>query len=87
VGGSQDGGAARAGSLAAAWRAHLSDPVACGRCLRIALVVGTILVAVNQGDAIVRGQLSAILALKLVLDYLVPFLVSSTGYVAGRRSA
>jgi hypothetical protein len=61
--------------------------VARRRCLRIALVVGTILVAINQGDSIVQGQLSAILALKLALDYLVPFLVSSTGYVAGRRRA
>jgi low temperature requirement protein LtrA len=75
----------RGRSLAAVWRAHLTDRVARGRCIRIALVVGTILVLVNQGDALVHGQLSALLAVKLALDYLVPFVVSSTGFVAARR--
>ena len=72
-------------SLAAAWRAHLTDPVARGRCIRIALLVGTVLALVNQGDALVRGELSVTLGVKLSLDYLIPFLVSSTGYVAARR--
>jgi low temperature requirement protein LtrA len=86
MGGSGDEGASGARSLAAAWRAHLADPVARGRCVRIALVVGTILALINQGDAIVNDQLSAILAVKLALDYVVPFVVASTGFVAGRRS-
>jgi low temperature requirement protein LtrA len=87
MGGSRDEEASGARSLAAAWRAHLGDPAARGHCLRIALVVGTILALINQGDAIVQGQLSAILAVKLALDYVVPFVVSSAGFVAGRRGA
>ena len=72
-------------SLAVAWRAHLADPAARGRCIRIALVVGTVLALINQGDALIGGELSPILPVKLALDYLVPFVVSSAGYVAARR--
>lgn len=68
------------------WR-HLCDRPARRRCLLIALVVGTILAAINQGDVILRGDLTALVAVKLGLNYLVPFTVSSLGYIAARRAA
>jgi hypothetical protein len=49
---------------------------------RIALVVGTWLSLVNQGSAIVDGDVPWA---KVVLNYLTPFVVASLGYLAARR--
>lgn len=42
-----------------------------------ALVVGTILTAINQGNLIVHGTFPAILAWKVPLTYCVPYCVST----------
>ena len=47
-----------------------------GRSLRVALVVGTILVAINNGRAMVTGHVTGALLLQSALTYAVPFLVS-----------
>lgn len=65
--------------------AHLADRPAVRRCLVIALVVGTLLTAINHGDRLLHGTLSPDLAWKVPLTYCVPFLVASTGYISGRR--
>lgn len=49
---------------------------------RIALVVGTWLTAVNQGGAVLDGEVPWV---KVVLNYLTPFVVASLGYLAARR--
>ena len=49
---------------------------------RIAVVVGTWLSLMNQGRAVLDGHPPW---LKLALNYLTPFVVSSLGYLAGRR--
>ncbi len=49
------------------------------RALLVALVIGTILNLINQGDALVSG--APIDGLKLVLTYLVPYFVSTHGAV------
>lgn len=56
------------------------------RCLRIALVVGTILTAINEGGAIVAGDLHGLDWLKVVGNYLVPFFVSMTGFLSAKRA-
>jgi hypothetical protein len=40
----------------------------------VALIVGTILMVINQGDVLLSGQLTALVAAKIVLTYTVPFL-------------
>ena len=50
------------------------------RSLRIALVVGTLLNLINQGDAILGA--AQIHWFKLVLTYIVPYLVSTYSAVA-----
>ncbi len=45
------------------------------RGLKVAVIVSTILVAINQGDAIISGNLSAATAWKISLTYLVGLLV------------
>lgn len=53
--------------------------------VRVALVVGTILSVVNQGSVIVSGDATAASWVRVGVNYLVPFLVSSIGYLAPFR--
>lgn len=69
----------------ATWRAALRFAGGDGvpqRSLRIALVVGTILNLINQGDALFGA--TAVNWWKFCLTYLVPYLVSTYGVVAFR---
>lgn len=52
------------------------------RAALVALVVGTILNLINQGDAVAHGL--GVNWAKLLLTYLVPYLVSTHGAVAAR---
>jgi len=61
---------------AAALRAVLRRPIVI-RSLWVALVVGTILNLINQGDRLATGELLD--WGKLALTYLVPFVVASFG--------
>ena len=51
----------------------------------IALVVGTWLTLFNQGDVIWTGQLDGWVWIKIVLNYLTPFLVANLGLLSKRR--
>ena len=52
------------------------------RSVLTAIVVGTILILINQGPALFAGDLSSNLAWKIPLTYLVPFGVTSWGSLA-----
>ena len=54
------------------------------RSLAVAVVIGTVLNAINQGPEIFSGRWPVIW--KLVLTYVVPFLVASYGSFAAFRS-
>jgi hypothetical protein len=49
---------------------------------RIALVVGTWLSAINQGDRILEGSIPWV---RIGLNYATPFTVASLGFLAARR--
>jgi hypothetical protein len=56
------------------------------RTVTIALVVGTVLFAINQLDVVLRGDADAWVWLKVGLTFLVPFCVSNLGIlIASRR--
>ena len=55
------------------------------RSLMAAIVVGTILNLINQGDALFSGR--PVNWLKLVLTYIVPYCVATYGAVAFRLEA
>jgi hypothetical protein len=55
------------------------------RTITIALVVGTILTAINHADVISRGDASSATLAKAALNYLVPFIVSNLGLLVGTR--
>lgn len=47
--------------------------------------VGTVLVAINQTGPLVRGQFGPLFAARLLLDHLIPLVVSNLGLLAGSR--
>jgi hypothetical protein len=55
------------------------------RSIAVALIVGSILNAINQGSEIVRGH--PLIVWKLLLTYFVPFAVASYGSFAALRSS
>jgi hypothetical protein len=62
-------------------RLCVSDGVP-GRSARVALVVGTLLNLINQGDAFLHG--AHINLLKLALTFAVPYVVATYGAVSFR---
>lgn len=55
------------------------------RAVITALLVGGVLFAVNSGDAVARQGLTAVLAAKLGVTMLIPFVVSLTSSAMTRR--
>jgi hypothetical protein len=78
VSGTQDSG------IRYRWHALVYWPV-CGRAITVALVVGTILMVINQGDVLLTGHLTVLVASKIVLTYTVPFSVSTYSALAANR--
>jgi len=78
VSGTQDSG------LRCRWHALVYLPV-CGRAIKVALVMGTLLMVINQGDVLLSGQLTVLVASKIVLTYTVPFSVSTYSALGANR--
>lgn len=55
------------------------------RALRYAVVVGMLLIAINHGDAILRGDVSLGRMLRMALTTLVPYAVSTLSSVEAAR--
>jgi len=53
--------------------------------IRIALIVGTVLFAINQLDVVLAGDATAATWVKSAITYLVPFIVSNLGVLTGSR--
>jgi hypothetical protein len=56
------------------------------RTVRIALVVGVVLTLINQADVLVGGDATAATWIKSGLNFVVPFVVSNLGLLAGKRA-
>ncbi len=52
---------------------------------KVAAVVGTVLSAVNQGSVITNGDATPATWVRVGVNYLVPFLVSSVGFLSACR--
>lgn len=70
------------------WREALAV-CACRECLkrtiRIALIVGTILFAINQLDVVLKGTATPFVWFKVGLTFAVPFCVSNLGILAATK--
>jgi hypothetical protein len=54
--------------------------------LAVALLVGTVLFAINQLDVVLAGRATGWVWLKVGLTYVVPFVVANYGLLVGSRS-
>jgi hypothetical protein len=55
------------------------------RAIYVALVVGTILTIINQGDVLLAGEITRLVMAKIVLTYLVPYSVSTFSALSANR--
>ena len=56
------------------------------RTVQIALIVGTLLSLINQGHLIAAGDASTFTWIRVSANYLIPWVVSSIGFLSGSRS-
>ncbi|WP_406670406.1 nitrate/nitrite transporter NrtS [Methanolobus sp. ZRKC4] len=54
-------------------------------CLPVALIVGLLLSTINQSDVILNGAATTITWLKVGMNFVIPFCVSSYGILKGCR--
>jgi hypothetical protein len=69
------------------WFRLAASPSVMRRAVCFALVVGSVLAAINHGDAILDGSLTATQVWKIGLTYLVPYTVSTLSSVGALRHA
>jgi hypothetical protein len=56
------------------------------KTIKIALVVGTLLSLINQGSVIAGGDATTATWIRVGLNYVVPFCVSSLGFLSATRA-
>jgi len=69
-----------------AWVRLALTPSVVRRGIAYAVVVGAVLVAINHGDALLRGEMTAGRAWRMALTVLVPYAVSTLSSVGAMRS-
>jgi len=74
-----------AGPAARCWWCFVRDRRLVRRAGLTALVVGTVLTAINQGNVLLSGELPAALWWKVPLTYLVPYSVTTWGALSSSR--
>ena len=72
-------------SLAKDWLRLALQPSVVTRALKYAVVVGLVLITINHGDALLRGQITRARLLKMALTVLVPYVVSTLSSVGALR--
>ena len=62
-----------------------SGPVA-RRAFLYLVIVGTVLIGINHGDALLRGDVDGVRLFKMILTPLVPYMVSTLSSVSAIRA-
>jgi len=57
------------------------------RGLKVGIIVGTLLTAINYGDVLIGGELQPVMYWKIMLTYCVPFCVSTYASVEAARES
>jgi hypothetical protein len=70
----------------ASWLALAASPSVVRRALWMAALVGALLITINHGDAILRGDVDRARLLKMALTLLVPYCVSTYSSVGAMRA-
>ena len=62
-----------------------------GRTARVAVpvaaVVGTVISIVNQAEVVIAGEMTGMTLVRIVVNYVVPYIVASVAYLSACRSA
>ena len=74
------------GDILKCFRCGLHHTPILKRSFRVALVVGTLLTLLNQGDALIMGRVNDSLMWKIPLTYCVPFVVATYGALSSNRT-
>ena len=74
-----------AGVAVCCWRCAIRYPPMLRRSALIAIAVGTLLALINHGDHLVRGQVTGVIVLKILLTYTVPFIVATWSALVNSR--
>ena len=65
---------------------HLArQPSVVKRALKFAVVVGIVLITINHGDAIIKGELTHKRLFQMALTVMVPYIVSTLSSVQAMR--
>jgi hypothetical protein len=67
------------------WLISAAHPTTVRRARMTALIVGTLLVAINHGPAVVTGQLTGKRVFQILLTLVVPYLVSTASSISTRN--
>ncbi len=67
------------------WLRLARTPAVVRRACLYAVGVGALLIAINHGDAILRGDISVARVLRMVLTAMVPYAVSTASSVSALR--
>ena len=68
------------------WVRLAREPLVVRRALAYALVVGAVLIAINHGDALLRGELEPLRLFRMGLTVIVPYCVSTASSVQALRT-
>jgi hypothetical protein len=68
------------------WRHVVLHPAVWHRSLATALIVGSILTTINQGNLILQHGFTSEILIKMGLTYCVPFCVSTSGALGAART-
>ena len=68
-----------------AWLAIAFEASVRKRALKVAMLVGSILAVINHGDALLSGDASATVWIKIVLTFVVPYCVATFASVQAIR--
>ena len=69
------------------WLQLATRPAVVRRAVGYAVVVGAVLILINHGDAIVRGDISIVGLLRMMLTVTVPYVVSTASSGGALRDA
>ena len=58
-----------------------TSPSIIRRAIKYSIVVGTILISINHGDSLLKGDIDKLKVIKIILTYSVPYIVSTLSSV------
>lgn len=70
---------------ATGWLHLAAHPATVRRAFLTALIVGSVLILINHGPAIISGEITRARLFQMCLTILVPYIVSTTSSVSTRR--